>query len=203
MASSGIGLLAVDTGKTASATTGFGLDTSATTPNMLNTSNSGISVNVGSNGRVEFTRENQPSYQAFGLAVSSIQKSDGSVQVALVDAKPAQSYSGKQPNGKDLPDWVTVDPTTGAVTATPPAGQKAIVINITARGDDGKARVLQVEIKLNDKGQGKDNAQPAKGQPKPQASAGEYLTFSEQVNIAYNEHYGSHYGDRLIAALRG
>ena len=165
-------------------------------PTITSASASSVSVNVATNGSVSFTREAQPSFQTVGLAVSSIQRSDGSVQVSIVDAKPAQSYSGALADGKSLPSWVKVDPSTGAISATPPAGQRSVIIKINALGQDGVVRVLQVEVKL-DKGQ--DKPQGAG----PQALADDYLTFDQQVEIAYNEHFTSHYGDRLIQALMG
>ena len=75
-------------------------------------------------------------------------------------------------------------------------------MTLTAKGD-GKPRVLQVEVKFtDDKGKGNDTPkQDAKSQP--QASLREGLTFSQQVDIAYNDYYGQGYGDRLIASLMG
>ena len=58
----------------------------------------------------------------------------------------AQRFKGEMADGKNLPDWITVDPLTGLTTAEPPSNADAVEINVIAEDGSGNQRAINLII---------------------------------------------------------
>ena len=72
-------------------------------------------------------------------------------------------YKAELKSGGALPDWITIDPETGKIAADPSKGRtgsaapaflteslQVLELKIIAEDEDGKERVIEVEIDLNE-----------------------------------------------------
>jgi hypothetical protein len=161
-----------------------------------------VDVSVSSDGQVIFTDIQQEAFSTVSLAVVSIDRTaENQLTIAIQDTSPtanSQLYTGSLSNGESLPEWISLDPTTGSVTMNnPPAGQKEISIRIQAVGADGQMRVLELKLDLDELL--KRNADGEQAEAAPQEPVA-FIPLSEQLEaelVAQEQ-----YGDRLMALLQ-
>ena len=108
----------------------------------------------------------------------------------------AEEYTGVLENGSPLPEWIKVDPQTGALTAEPPEGIEEIKLRLIARDADGTIRTLDVLLDVGELKKGEENA-PAEGEP--QAAVERFVPLSEQIAREAERREG--YGERIARAL--
>ncbi|MDD3674330.1 DUF4347 domain-containing protein [Thauera propionica] len=161
-----------------------------------------IQVEVAANGQVVFNDVQKQAFGIVGLSVSSISSGDNGLSVSIADAargQDTQFYTGELGNGESLPDWITVDQTTGEITiGNPPPGIDAVTVRVKAIGSDGKVRMLDIELKLSDllKRKSLQDLQPDSTETLEPVG---FVPLTDQVAAEVASSDG--YGERLIALL--
>ena len=99
------------------------------------------------------------------MKLSSLQINSGRYTVDVIDDNQSnvKMYKAELKNGEQLPDWITIDPDTGKISADPSKGRtgsaapaflteslKVLELKIIAEDEDGKERIIEVEIDLNE-----------------------------------------------------
>ncbi|AWY00366.1 hypothetical protein A8139_10410 [Marinomonas primoryensis] len=159
-------------------------------------SSSSVSVNVGANGQVEVTQAEGASQNTTGLTIANMDVQSDRVQITVADTGVGGSYSATLADGTSLPSWVSVNPTTGEVTLTPPPGQGEITLKINAVDANGNARVLEVKVDLA------NLPDATQGQPtelNTQANGVTFVPLDEQLAVAAEQF--DDYGNDLMKLL--
>ncbi len=108
-----------------------------------------VEVTVGSDGQVQISgNQGTPGVDGGGLTVAEIRLDNGLFTMTVVDTQVAAQYNAALADGSQLPEWLSVDPATGAVTGHPPEGVSQVQIRIIATDADGKVRTLNVTVKF-------------------------------------------------------
>ncbi|MEF8833278.1 MAG: putative Ig domain-containing protein, partial [Halofilum sp. (in: g-proteobacteria)] len=149
-----------------------------------------MDVSVDTDGRVTV---NAGAESNNDMIADPIRVDGGTLTVGLVDNQAAAvaRYTGRLTSGEPLPDGIAVDPDTGRVRGTIPAGRDGLSIQIIAEHYDGSSRTLQVDLDLA-------------GRQTAEAIGGGWASFGEQLRDALaseGDAGESAYGDRLMAAL--
>ena len=99
------------------------------------------------------------------MKLSSLQMDAGQFTVDVIDDNQSnvKMYKAELKGGGALPDWITIDPETGKIAADPSKGRtgsaapaflteslQVLELKIIAEDEDGKERVIEVEIDLNE-----------------------------------------------------
>ncbi len=99
------------------------------------------------------------------MKLSSLQMNAGQFTVDVIDDNQSnvKMYKAELKSGGALPDWITIDPETGKIAADPSKGRtgsaapaflteslQVLELKIIAEDEDGKERVIEVEIDLNE-----------------------------------------------------
>lgn len=161
-----------------------------------------IQVEVAANGQVVFNDVQKQAFGIVGLSVSSISSGDNGLSVSIADAargQDTQFYTGELGNGESLPDWITVDQTTGEIAiGNPPPGIDAVTVRVKAIGSDGKVRMLDIELKLSDllKRKSLQDLQPDSTETLEPVG---FVPLTDQAAAEVASSDG--YGERLIALL--
>ncbi len=100
------------------------------------------------------------------MKLSRLQMDAGQFTVDVIDDNQSnvKMYKAELKGGGALPDWITIDPETGKIAADPSKGRtgsaapaflteslQVLELKIIAEDEDGKERVIEVEIDLNEK----------------------------------------------------
>ncbi|MGE4615845.1 MAG: Ig-like domain-containing protein, partial [Gammaproteobacteria bacterium] len=154
-------------------------------------------VRVGSDGKVNFDRGSADG-DSGGLNILDVEIGGDIIVVHVGDDRSggAVEYTGVLENGSPLPEWIKVDPQTGALTAEPPEGIEEIELRLIARDADGTIRTLDVLLDVRELKKGEENA-PAEGEP--QAAVERFVPLSEQIAREAERREG--YGERIARAL--
>jgi hypothetical protein len=99
------------------------------------------------------------------MKLSSLQMDAGQYTVDVIDDNQSnvKMYKAELKGGGELPDWITIDPQTGKIAADPSKGRtgsaapsfltdslQVLELKIIAEDEDGKERIIEVEIDLNE-----------------------------------------------------
>jgi len=99
------------------------------------------------------------------MKLSSLQMDAGQFTVDVIDDNQSnvKMYKAELKGGGALPDWITIDPETGKIAADPSKGRtgsaapaflteslQVLELKIIAEDEDGKERIIEVEIDLNE-----------------------------------------------------
>ncbi len=99
------------------------------------------------------------------MKLSSLQMDAGQFTIDVIDDNQSnvKMYKAELKGGGALPDWITIDPKTGKIAADPSKGRtgsaapaflteslQVLELKIIAEDEDGKERVIEVEIDLNE-----------------------------------------------------
>ena len=99
------------------------------------------------------------------MKLSSLQMDAGQYTIDVIDDNQSnvKMYKAELKGGGELPDWITIDPQTGKIAADPSKGRtgsaapsfltdslQVLELKIIAEDEDGKERVIEVEIDLNE-----------------------------------------------------
>ncbi len=99
------------------------------------------------------------------MKISSLQMDAGQYTIDVIDDNQpnVKIYKAELKGGGSLPDWITIDPETGKIAADPSKGRTGLAapaflteslqvleLKIIAEDEDGKERVIEVEIDLNE-----------------------------------------------------
>ena len=99
------------------------------------------------------------------MKLSSLQMDSGKYTLDIIDDNQSnvKAYKAQLKDGSALPDWVTIDPKTGAISADPSLSKSNVSVpsfiadtptilelKIIAEDEDGKERTIEVEINLDE-----------------------------------------------------
>ncbi len=99
------------------------------------------------------------------MKLSGLQMDAGQYTIDVIDDNQSnvKLYKAELKGGGALPDWITIDPETGKIAADPSKGRtgsaapaflieslQVLELKIIAEDEDGKERVIEVEIDLNE-----------------------------------------------------
>ncbi len=99
------------------------------------------------------------------MKLSGLQLDAGQYTIDVIDDNQSnvKMYKAELKGGGALPDWITIDPETGKIAADPSKGRtgsaapaflteslQVLELKIIAEDEDGKERVIEVEIDLNE-----------------------------------------------------
>ena len=94
----------------------------------------------------------------------------------------AERFKGEMSDGKRLPDWISVDPTTGLTTAAPPSNADAVEINVIA--EDGSGNQRAINLIIDPKTLMADA--PSNAEPAPRPEGREVVRTQTEVNVLAN-----------------
>ncbi|SDT90377.1 VCBS domain-containing protein [Halopseudomonas salegens] len=162
-----------------------------------------VDVTVGTDGVVSFTDAQQEAFSIVGLTVSGIDRPDnGSALIRIQDSNSAtslQEYTGSLGSGERLPDWISVDRNTGAVSInTPPDGVREVVVRVQAIGSDGQVRMLELKLDLDELFR-RAVSPDVEIQAEPEPETG-FVPLQGQFEAELQARDG--YGDQLLSLLR-
>ena len=120
------------------------------------------------NGNVNNTASNNLNANADfvgNMKLSSLQMDSGKFKLDIIDDNQSnvKAYKAQLRDGSALPEWVTIDPETGAISADPSLSKSGVSIpsfiadaptilelKIIAEDEDGNERIIEVEINLDE-----------------------------------------------------
>ncbi|MDZ7788661.1 MAG: putative Ig domain-containing protein [Halofilum sp. (in: g-proteobacteria)] len=149
-----------------------------------------MEVNVDADGRITVVSGRDSTN---GMIAESIRMDAGSLRIDVLDSRAYEvaRYTGRLTSGEPLPDGLQVDPRTGRVTGSLPAGRDSISIQVIAEQADGQDRTLQIDLRLS-------------APTGADASAWDGLGGQiERALAAESDPQAGTYGSRLLAALGG
>ena len=154
-------------------------------------------VRVGSDGKVNFDRGSAGG-DSGGLNILDVDIRGDVIVVQIGDDRigGAENYTGTLEDGSPLPEWIKVDPKTGALTVEPPDGTEEVDLRLIARDADGTVRTLDVVL---DVGELRKDGGEAPAEDEPQAVIERFIPLSEQITREAERREG--YGNRLARAL--
>ena len=99
------------------------------------------------------------------MKLSDIQVDAGKYTLDVIDDNQSnvKLYKAEMKDGSSLPEWITIDPETGAISADPSIGRtgsaapafltnslQVLELKIIAEDEDGKERIIEVDINLDE-----------------------------------------------------
>ena len=118
-----------------------------------------------------------------------------------------KAYKAQLKDGSALPDWVTIDPKTGAISADPSLSKSDVSVpsfiadtptvlelKIIAEDEDGKERTIEVEINLDEL--------PISSDESPENSENSELSFiplNDQLKIQAQQ--TDSYGEKIMSLV--
>ncbi len=99
------------------------------------------------------------------MKLSNLQMDAGQYTLDVIDNNQSnvKMYKAELKGGGELPDWISIDPQTGKIAADPSKGRtgsaapsfltdslQVLELKIIAEDEDGKERIIEVEIDLNE-----------------------------------------------------
>jgi fibronectin-binding autotransporter adhesin len=154
-------------------------------------------VRVGSDGEVNFDRGSAGG-DSGGLNILDVDLVSDVIVVQITDDRigGAEEYTGTLEDGSPFPEWIKVDPKTGALTVEPPDGTGVVELRLIARDDDGTIRTIDVVLDIGELR--KDGGEAPAGD-EPQAVIERFIPLSEQITREGERREG--YGERLARVL--
>lgn len=128
------------------------------------------------------------------MVVEVVQQQVG-VQMEIADFKRNQvsEYRATLPDGKPLPAWISVDPKTGTLTATPEGNVQLIEVKFIAQDANGTLRTIDIKLDLSSKN---TSAAPL---PVPDLAVEARPAFLSQ--LAAHKQQWEGYGEQILSAF--
>ncbi|MGY0216141.1 VCBS domain-containing protein [Endozoicomonadaceae bacterium StTr2] len=151
-----------------------------------------VDVNINRNGEVTFDTQSQQVMDNVSLRIADVRTSDQKLHIEIMDTKSSsQFYSCTLTDGSPLPEWISVDPDTGNIEASPPAGTDQLTIKLKATGFDGSSQTLEIKLDF-------DALEEDPSSQEESDTAG-FVPLNEQLeNQARSQHA---HGEQLVNAL--
>lgn len=134
-----------------------------------------LDVSVGARGQVDLRQRplNEGEVTA-GLMLVEVRQQERVLEVEIADFKARQvrEYRATLLDGKPLPEWLRIDPASGAVSGRPPEGVKTIDLRVIANDMDGRTRLLELRLNL-DAAAGNGEGPTERGPANPPAPGGQ------------------------------
>ena len=100
------------------------------------------------------------------------------------NASNVQSYAVTTADGSPLPSWVTFDPQTGQILASPPPGVEGIELKITALDADGSSREINASVNFDLSSSINTGEEEEDGDPFTfNFETNDFVPFSEQIEL--------------------
>ena len=141
-----------------------------------------------------FTNTN--SSPAGTLKLAEIEKVNDLVRVKITDDNRdnVRQYSAGFANGTPLPQWIQVNPITGEVQATPPAGIESISFKIFAEDENGDIRSIDVDLDFAEE----NDELSFNLKENENSNVVKFASLNDQIQIQSDDY--DEYGERLVKA---
>ena len=133
-----------------------------------------------------------------GLFVKSMNISANTFDVVIGDTAGGAIdavYTATMTDGSPLPDWISVDPYTGKISGTPPAGTEMVELEVISTDPNGTIKILEIKIEFVQKG---GSVSMHNSDLEEMSAEGIYLPFSQQLFKAAEY---ADYGEKIASAL--
>ena len=143
------------------------------------------------------------------MKLSSLQMDSGKYTLDIIDDNQSnvKAYKAELRDGSALPEWVTIDPETGAISADPSKGRtgsaapaflteslKVLELKIIAEDEDGNERTIEVEINLDELPASEDDAAES-----PENNELSFIPLNEQLKNQAQQ--TDSYGEKIMSLV--
>jgi hypothetical protein len=172
--------------------------TDAATANNPNTPRSveRVDVSVNANGQISLRQQGpEGNNSPTGIMLVEVAQQGSGLQIEIADFRRGEvsQYRATSPDGKDLPAWIQVDPSTGKVTVDKSRAGQLIELKFIAQDTNGGLRTLEIKIDLSQPQS--QNAPDSTLQPQAQARP----AFMNQLAAQSRQWDG--YGEQLLSVF--
>jgi len=155
-----------------------------------------VNVAVSANGQISLRQDvPQPNETPTGIMLVEVSQQQNELQIEIADFRREQgsTYRATLLNGSPLPAWITVNPSTGKVSAIPTSDVKLIELQFIAEDAGGNLRTLEIKVDLSGQTSTSDASDLQTNEAIPRAA------FMSQV-VSHHQQWGG-YGDELLAVF--
>ena len=180
---------------------------------MFVDSDSNVNVIRENDGKVNETASNNLNANADfigNLRLSDVRMGEGKYVLNIIDDNQSnvKSYSAVMKDGEALPSWISIDPKTGAISADPSKNinnssvpsfiadaPTVLELKIVAEDEDGKERVIDVEVNLEDL----TTEQTSTEESNEESEEVSFVPLQDQINqqIQQSDNYGEQFISRV------
>jgi len=176
-------------------------------------SDSNVNVIRENDGKVNKTASNNLNANADfigNLRLSDVRMGEGKYVLNIIDDNQSnvKSYTAVMKDGEALPSWISIDPKTGAISADPSKNinnssvpsfiadaPTVLELKIVAEDEDGKERVIDVEVNLEDLTTEQTNTEESNEESEEVS----FVPLQDQINqqIQQSDNYGEQFISRV------
>ncbi len=180
---------------------------------MFVDSDSNVNVIRENDGQVNETASNNLNANADfigNLRLSDVRMGEGKYVLNIIDDNQSnvKSYTAVMKDGEALPSWISIDPKTGAISADPSKNinnssvpsfiadaPTVLELKIVAEDEDGKERVIDVEVNLEDLTTEQTNTEESNEESEEVS----FVPLQDQINqqIQQSDNYGEEFISRV------
>ena len=164
------------------------------------------------NGNVNNTASNNLNADADfvgNMKLSSLQMDSGKFTLDIIDDNQSnvKAYKAQLKDGSSLPEWVTIDPETGAISADPSLSKSDVSVpsfiadtptilelKIIAEDEDGNERIIEVEINLDEMPASEDDTSES-----PENNELSFIPLNEQLKNQAQQ--SDSYGEKIMSLV--
>ena len=120
-------------------------------------------------------------------------------QISDIQGNNVSKYSlrapnqGENPQGNIVPNWISINPLTGEISANPPSNVDNISLEILAEDNDGNTRTLEIDLDFSI-----DDLSFDANQPQIDEKIVKFASLQDQINLEFDGY--ENYGDKLTKA---
>ena len=143
------------------------------------------------------------------MKLSDIQVDAGKYVLDVIDDNQSnvKLYKAEMKDGTSLPEWITIDPETGAISADPSIGRtgsaapafltnslQVLELKIIAEDEDGKERIIEVDINLDEIATPSETEEQAE-----ETDEVSFIPLDEQLKVQSQKI--DNYGEKIISLV--
>ena len=143
------------------------------------------------------------------MKLSDIQVDAGKYTLDVIDDNQSnvKLYKAEMKDGSSLPEWITIDPETGAISADPSIGRtgsaapafltnslQVLELKIIAEDEDGKERIIEVDINLDEIATPSETEEQAE-----ETDEVSFIPLDEQLKVQSQKI--DNYGEKIISLV--
>ena len=142
-------------------------------------------------------------------SVALLQVDAGKYTLDVIDDNQSnvKLYKAEMKDGSSLPEWITIDPETGAISADPSKGRtgsaapafltnslQVLELKIIAEDEDGKERIIEVDINLDEIATSSETEEQAE-----ETDDVSFIPLDEQLKVQSQKI--DNYGEKIISLV--